>query len=709
MKWNKKEIGRSLIKELSSSYGCDALTASILARRGVIEGPDVLFYLEDDLRYLHNPFLFSAMEDAVDRVLDARDEGEKVLIFGDRDVDGITSTTLLYTALTELGLDVSWRVPQGDESYGLSMDAVDQLAADSGTLIITVDCGISCIKEIAHAAELGIDVIILDHHNPQETLPAATAIINPKMSDSNYPFRDLAGCAVVWKFISALRFGLLDIYKQQICLLHVRPANESYVIEAIKTVNMCETDRISETIVPGMVSITQTRLLPFLQGQQIFVWDESAQQKQLTHIFGKGVEFNLLDLRPQIGSVIPQVKSLSLLKLKDLSRIGRYQQKSIGELEGFFNLFISFLQRKNGLYGKRETEELQLVALGTLADLMPLKNENRILVRRGLAAMNEKPRAGISELLSRQNLLGKKIGTQELAWQISPAINATGRMGNPGLAIRLFLSTDPTERTALSAEVIQLNTDRKQMGSDGWTVVEPLARESFERFNSKLVVAATNLVHRGVTGIMANRLANCFSVPAIVICIMDDGSAVGSIRSARGFHLDGLLAPCADLFTDHGGHAFAAGFSLPQTKLEQLVSRLERVSQDITFEGEGNDEEILVDAELPHEYLQASLLDIADRFEPYGEDNEPLVFLSRKMRVISADIMGKTEKQHLKLTLDCGTHKWPAIFWQGAERLGRDFSVGDYLDAVFNVNRNCFNGSVTPQMIVKDAKKTGTA
>ena len=394
MIWNKKEVGRELVRELTARYGCDALTASILARREIIEGKDILFYLEDDLRYLHNPFLFNAMEDAVDRVLDAKDEGEKVLIFGDRDVDGITSTTLLYQALSDLGLDVSWRVPQGDDPYGLTMTAIDEHAANYGTLIITVDCGISCIREIAHARELGIDVIVLDHHNAPEEIPAAVAIVNPKMAGSGYPFRDLAGCAVVWKFIQALRFANLELYKQQITLLNVRPANESYVIEAVKTVNMAEVDRLTETIVPGMVKVSQTRLLPFLQGQQIFVWDGEMQKKQLEKIFGKGVEFNFLDIAPEVAREIPQIRGMSLIKLKDLSRIARYGDEPVSELDGFLNIFVTFAQRRNAVFGKRETAELQLVALGTLADLMPLKNENRILVRHGLAAIKRESLRG---------------------------------------------------------------------------------------------------------------------------------------------------------------------------------------------------------------------------------------------------------------------------------------------------------------------------
>lgn len=526
------------------------------------------------------------------------------------------------------------------------------------------------------------------------------------MKDSGYPFCDLAGCAVTWKFISALRFSLLEIYKQHICLLNVRPANEAWIIEAVKIVNMVEVDRISETVVPGMVKIGDTRLLPFLQGQQILVWDAPVQTRQLEKIFGKGVEFNFMDIAPEISNEIPAVRGMCLLKLKDLSKIGKYQDKAVSELDGFLNIFITFVQRQNKFFGKRESEELQLVALGTLADLMPLKNENRILVRQGLTAINRSPRPGLSELLSRQGLTGKKISTTDLSWQISPAINATGRMGKPELAVKLLLSVDQAERNRLSEEVIKLNTDRKQMGSESWIIVEPLAKESLERMSGRLVVAASDKVHRGVTGIMANRLSSCFRVPAIVVCFRNDGTAVGSMRSARGLHLDALLAPCADLFLDHGGHTFAAGFSLQQERYPEFIKRLQRLAPDIVFPDTQEEEEIEIDAELPLEYITPAILELTDRFEPYGEGNENLVFLARGIKLMTADMMGKTEKLHLKLTFDCGKFKWPAIFWQASDRFNRDFAVGDRVDAVFQVNRNTFNGAEIPQMIMKDIQRS---
>ncbi|HCO48495.1 MAG TPA: single-stranded-DNA-specific exonuclease RecJ, partial [Spirochaetaceae bacterium] len=167
MKWIKEDIDQSLVKAMSRRYGIDTLSASILARRKVTEPEKVLYFLENDQRYLHNPFLFELMEDAVDRILLAADEEEKVLVFGDSDTDGVTATTLMVEALASSGIKATWRVPRGEEAYGLSMAAVDDFAKDGGSLIITVDCGISNHEEVLHAAELGIDVIICDHHKLQ--------------------------------------------------------------------------------------------------------------------------------------------------------------------------------------------------------------------------------------------------------------------------------------------------------------------------------------------------------------------------------------------------------------------------------------------------------------------------------------------------------------------------------------------------------------
>ena len=404
----KKDIAPEQVRELCGRFSCDPLTASILARRNITSGPDIQYFLEDDLRYLHSPFLLSGMEDAVDRILAARDEGEKVLIFGDRDVDGITSTTILYRCLKDMGMDVSWRIPSGEDTYGLSLKAVEEFSAAYGTLIITVDCGISNNVEIDRAVELGIDVIITDHHNPPENLPNATIIVDPKLPGDEYPFPYISGCAVAFKLATALRFAQNELYKQELCLLDVRPVNDAYTIDCVKMVNMTERARLTETITPGMIQIEDTRLLQFLRGQQILVWDAELQKKQLTKVFGTGVEFNMMDIRPEISTVIPSVQNASLLRVKEMSKILRYREGFQSEMDGFCNIFITYIQKKtsDSQINKTIQEDLQLVMLAALADIMPLHNENRILVRQGIAALNRgEVIPGLRELLARLNML----------------------------------------------------------------------------------------------------------------------------------------------------------------------------------------------------------------------------------------------------------------------------------------------------------------
>ncbi|MCR4940050.1 MAG: single-stranded-DNA-specific exonuclease RecJ [Treponemataceae bacterium] len=712
--WNKKAVPKEIIYALNEHYFCDPLTASILARRQVTEGKDILFYLEDDKRFLHNPFLFNQMEDAVDRIIDAAEEKEKVLIFGDRDVDGVTSTTLLYEYLKDMGIDACWKVPTGDEQYGLSLKAVEDFEAEYGTLIITVDCGIRNNAEISRAAELGIDVIVLDHHEPPEEIPAPAIIIDPKTDDSGYPFSGISGCAVVYKLITALRFAKTELYKQEICLLNVRPVNDAFVVECVKTQNMAEKDRISETLIPGIVRISQTRLPEFLKGQQIFTWDAPLQKKFLAKIFGNSTEFNFLDLRPEISRIMPSVSSASLLRLAGTSKIARYKEGPSSEIDTFFNLYVTFVQqktndKKNAL---RIEHELQLVALAAIADIMPLRDENRILVKQGLASINKGHiRPGLMELLSKINMLGKKISSYDLSWNVIPILNSAGRKGEPETAINLFITKNEEERNQAADRLIFLNKERRTKTDEATAIAKAIAQNNFERFSKKLAVAYDERLDRGVTGLTAGKIASIFKTPALVIAKLGEDKVIGSIRSLSssdgeiGYDITAFFDLLSDLTDLYGGHKFAAGFTLQKKDIETFLSRLENFSQVMELPDLMH-ETINIDAELPEKYITPDLLKLVDRLEPYGEANPQLVFMSKGLKILQADVMGRTERMHLKLTLGVGRTKWPAIYWGASERLKRDFDIGDKIDILYQITRNTFNGIESPQMIIVDAKKT---
>ena len=715
MKWEKKEISPQLVKDIGAKYGCNLLTASILARRGICSGDSIKFFLEDDIRYLRNPFELPGMEDAVERILAAKEEGEKVLVFGDNDVDGITGTVLLTGYLSGLGMDVSWRIPAADEPYGLSLKAVEEFAAAYGTLIITVDCGISRFAEIRRAAELSVDVIVTDHHEPQEELPEALVIINPKLKDSAYPFKNLSGCGVAFKLVCALRFAQKsDLYGQPVCLLNTRPANDAWIVEAVKTRNLAVTGTLSETIVPGMIPIGDTRLPAFLEGQQILVWDAPLQKRAIAKLFGSGVEVEMLDIAPDIGREIPSIAGQSLIRIRELSTIAKYSGKEVTELDVFLNLFRALVWKREKAGAGEESFDLQLAALGTIADIMPLLDENRIIVRGGFkslmpdgnSAAGKGPMPGISELLDKLELSGSHFTVKDLAWKLCPVINAARRMGNPEKAARLFFESDSLERERLAGELASMNKQRKLLEEEIWSMAEPMAYQSLSNYDEKLALVYGEEINKGVTGLIAQRLTRRFNVPAIAVSFTGE-VYTGSVRSARGYNIGSLLEQCGDLFIDSGGHEFAGGFILEKARWDTFLERLKTTVFSIEFDESREDQSVCVDAELPLEYLNPDILNLVDRFEPYGKENEPLTFMAKKLMVEDISFIGKSESKHLKMILSGGKYKWPALYWEAAGRvLNKEFGKGDRVDAVFNISRDWYKGIATPQMMIIDLRKS---
>lgn len=440
MTWKKTHISAEIVRQLHERFGIDLITASILARRDVQTPDQAKFYLESELTYLRNPFLFDDMETFVDRVANAKEDSEKVRIFGDRDVDGITSTVLIKQELDRLGLETSFKLPEGDEPYGMTLEGVEQAHADGVTLIITVDCGISNYEEISHARELGIDTIILDHHISGDMIPPAIAVIDPKAEGSGYPFPHLAGCGVVAKCIWALRFAQTNFYREEFILLHAQPGNDTVIIQAVRIENLLEVDRVVEEVVPGVLPASQSRLIEFLScGLPILVLDAEVETQQLRKAFGKNVDIHLADLRPEMELVLPIIKGRSLFTLSTISRAVRYSSNhGRDELEALISLFTAYVLKKYPLLSTEYEKILDLVAVGTVADLMPMVDENRIMVKKGLKVLMEGHRKNLLPLMTMQNLTGRVIGTTDLGWQLSPIINASGRMGCPSVAANML-------------------------------------------------------------------------------------------------------------------------------------------------------------------------------------------------------------------------------------------------------------------------------
>ena len=707
MKFSKKSIQQEDVKRLCKFYGLSPIEASIMVRRGITSGTDVLYHIEKDRRFMHRPFLLPSMEDAVDRINSAIEEGEKILIFGDRDVDGITSTAILYSYLKERGADVSYHLPSGEDSYGLSIPVIEEFAKNYGSLIITVDCGISNVKEVEYALSVNVDVIITDHHNPPEQLPESDIIIDPKLVNSIYPFKDISGAAVAFKLVQALRFSLSDFYAEDFALLDVRQEADKYRIDCIKVRNLIKTDYFSEVFKAGEERISDTKLPHFLQGQQILVWNAPVIKKSLFGIFGAGVEFQMLDIKPEVASIIPSIAGSGLSELKNISKIAHYIPEAKSEIEGFYNIFVTYVEKrlseKSG--DAADTKDLQLVAIAALADIMPMKNENRIFVKNGLAGINsDARRQGISELLALMDSAGRPITAADLSWKIIPSLNSAGRMGQTYTALELLIAEEPAKRENLAKKIMELNEQRKNLVVDGETATALQAKENFEAYGKKFCLVSSDAVNRGITGILSSKLMQKYNVPAVTITFIDGGNiAVGSMRSCRGCIATDFLGSFSELFINYGGHDYAAGFSLYKEQFDEFMERIKKAASNITLTGD--DGEVNIDAELPAEYITPELSAIVSRFEPFGADNKELVFASKSLPLQEAAILGKTERQHLKLVFDCGKYKFPAMFWGEAERLNRDFKVGDKLNILYTLGKNYFKGTETPQMILIDAER----
>jgi single-stranded-DNA-specific exonuclease len=367
-------------------------------------------------------------------------------------------------------------------------------------------------------------------------------------------------------------------------------------------------------------------------------------------------------------------------------------------------LFDKLGLKSNSDFEKRQNVYLQLATLGTIADIVPLRNENRIIVKHGLTSIINKPCAGLSELLLILGLSGRPLTAEDIAWLVCPPINASGRMGSPDKAISLFLEKNPKERLVLANEIKAMNDKRKRLGAKTWLKVEKIAENTKSSFYNKLIVTADEEIQRGVTGIMATRLSEKYYIPAMVVHLGEQ-LVFGSIRSPGNYDIRLLIEPLEDILLNYGGHENALGFSLNRSLWNQFLDRLEIEVETVSFKDIQKDETILVDAELPHNYITPDIFTIVDRFEPYGQENEPIVFFSKGLIIADATLLGKREPKHIKFTLDMGKHKWAAILWDSFERLDADLFIGDKIDMLYSFNRNWYKGVETPQIIIKEIVK----
>ena len=546
--------------------------AQVLYNRGQDTPEKARMFLEGGDEALHNPFRMHGMHTAVARIRRALKAGELIAVYGDFDADGVTSTALLTQALAALGGRVIPYIPNRvDEGYGLNEEALFSLQRRGVQLVITVDCGIRSLQEVAYGKTIGLDIIVTDHHSVGDQLPDALAVIDPKIdareqvengATNGYPEDMLAGVGVAYKLAEALY-------------------------------------RVAES-----------------------------QDRQ----------------RPT-------------LNLEEL---------------------------------------LDLVALGTVADLAPLDRlENRELVRRGLEVLNGARRAGIYELAQVARVEPGKISTISIGYMLAPRINAAGRLADAMIAYHL-LTEDMPHAGELAQELQELNVKRQVLTQEAVEIARERALALAD--DVPLIFDAGPEFLPGIVGLVAGRLCEEFYRPAVVI-EQGETESRGSCRSIPEFDITHALDQCADLLVRHGGHAQAAGFTVRNENIPLLRARLQSLA-DEALRGQDLRPALDIDAEVPFSDLTMALAEELRRLEPTGAHNHLPVFLTRGLRVLDCRRVGREEK-HLRLRLGNGSGSIDAIGFRLGERAAELPSV---VDVAYHLEINEWNNAVKLQLNVQDLR-----
>ena len=571
--WRIQPHDPSRIVALERSAAVPAVVAQLLLCRGISDPAMARDFLDAKLTSLREPEDLPGVTDAADRIMAAIAGSRRIVIYGDYDVDGMSGTALLFLCLKLLGAEVSYYVPNRiEDGYGLNCDALQTLHSRGAQMIVTVDCGAASVVEAQFARELGLELIVTDHHQFSDSLPSAAAIVHPGLPGGSYPFVGLCGAGVAFKLAWAL----------------------------------CQRASQSKKVSP---------------------------------------------------------------------RMRDYLMQAIG-----------------------------LVALGTVADVVPLIDENRILVRHGLTSLRQTPGLGVAALMKLTGVDQKpQLSSEDIGFMLAPRLNAAGRLGQATLGIEL-LTTDSADRaSALAAYLHELNGSRESLERSIYLAANKQATEQFDPEGDSALVLADRGWHPGIIGIVASRLAEKFHRPVVLIAFDPLGikPGVGSARSVAGFNLHAGLQSCTELLISHGGHAAAAGMKIDEGKLDEFRAQFcEHVAGEISTSARVA--ELRIDAEVPFSSLTAAAIENLERLAPFGNSNpRPLLCTSNVTLSEPPKRIGGGER-HLSLRL--AQH--------GVQLRGVAFGGGEWADALselsgpiavaFRPQMNHFRGRSSVELQVCD-------
>jgi single-stranded-DNA-specific exonuclease len=556
--WILKQQQKEISNELHQN-GYSRIISCLLANRGLESNEQVLQFLDTSHRVMHNPFLMKDMQKSVNQIKSAIANGEKITIYGDYDVDGITATALLFLYLKSQGANVHTYIPQREnEGYGLNLNAIQHISQMGTTLIITVDTGISAIEEAKLALEIGVCLIITDHHQPRDILPNAYAIINPNQNGCEYPFKQLSGVGVAFKLACA--------------------------------------------------------------------------------ISGK----TQIELLEQFGD---------------------------------------------------------LVCLGTVADVVPLIDENRIIVKTGLEIISRQMQVGIKALLKEAAVTSKSISSMTLAFTLAPRINACGRMSTAMEALNLLVCDDPIVAEQLAAHLGENNKQRQAIESEIFKEIIGIINNDPAIIEHPLIIVCGNGWHNGVVGIVASRIMEQYGKPCILISLDgDEGRA--SCRSLPGFDIFKALKSCEQLLIKYGGHELAAGFSIFKKNLDEFTRS---ITSYILALPEIPALTLSLDCELYSEDITLATASEITQLEPYGNGNPTPLFLITAVQITSSTQL--SDGKHLRLNLLKGGNKLVALLFN-AQRFDLELEADELYDLAVSLDVNIYNDNKSLTIVIRDYRKS---
>jgi single-stranded-DNA-specific exonuclease len=659
-RWVFKEIEQEKAGRFSRKVGLSAFVSKILILRGIETENDLYHFLNDDIYELNNPFLFTQMDKSVQRVKRALYDNEKIFIFGDRDVDGVLSTAMLHNMLNLFDAKILYKVPEGEYGYGIEFKDIDFAKEKGVKLIITVDTGISSCPEIEYTKSLGIDTIVIDHHVQPPQIPEAYSILNPKMQNETYPYTFLSAGGVVLKFIHAF------------ILSHTKNFNRTFVPlfaegETVK----------GAKIRNGII-------------EEVFEFEESI------HYPIDNSHTVVLDSKKKLPRYIT-----SWLKEHRIDQLSLLCETPYNTIEEFARLFARLYLRKQRKSIEFVRSFIDLAAISTVSDIMPLTGENRIIVKEGLKRIRKTTNLGLDVLLGYCNLPERALTAKDIAWNLSPIINSAGRMGNAQVAVDLFTTDDVQKANFFSKTLIELNEKRKEKGEKNFRIIKPIVEDKY--YNDRIIVLSTDKAEHGVTGILASKIARIFAKPAIII-VNDGKLGIGSGRGRGNFDLVGLMTRCEDLLVKYGGHKSAIGFTIDILNIEPFRKRVNEIIRDEMDEF-GYEETLEIDEEIEPDVIDFDLLQELSIFEPTGVGNAgPLFFLGQVM-AIDPNPIGK-DKNHLKFYIPKNDGLLTVIGWGLAEKGLRILQKGLPVDIVFSLEDNFYRGERTLQLVLHDLRSS---